>query len=130
MSAGRTVTVRVPIAFRRQHGRKRVVRPDGSEMIPPAQPHIDQTLVKALARAHRWQRMIEDGEYATLQDIAAAERINPSYVSRVLRLTLLAPDIIEAILDGPQQVTATLRSLMIPFSPAWDEQRALANAKV
>lgn len=122
MSDGQTITVRVPIAFSRRRGRKRVVRPDGSEMVPLAQPHFDQTLVKALARAHRWQRMIEDGACATLQDIAAAERINPSYVSRIFRLTLLSPDLVEAILDGRQSNQLRSRVLRKPFHSEWLRQ--------
>ena len=87
-----------------------------------ARRHVDSTLVKALARAFRWRRLLEDGIYATLEELAAAEKINPSYVSRVLRLTLLAPDIVEAILDGRQPVTLTLARLFKPFPIEWDEQ--------
>jgi hypothetical protein len=79
--------------------------------------------VKALARAHRWQGMLEGGEYGSIQDLAAAERINPSYLARVLRLTLLAPNITQAILDGwydPEQIT--LDRLMKPFPVTWAEQ--------
>jgi hypothetical protein len=75
-----------------------VVAPDGSEMVPTSKPQPDGTLVKAVARAWRWQRMLESGEYQTLADLAAAERIGRSYACRVLRLTLLAPDIVDRIL--------------------------------
>ena len=68
--------------------------------MPPLAPQVDSTLVKAIARAFRWQKMLETGQYATIKEIAKAEKINPSYVSRVLRLTLLAPATVEAILDG------------------------------
>jgi hypothetical protein len=57
-------------------------------------PRVDNTMVKALSRAYRWKRMLESGEFVTVQDLAAAEKINPSYFSRVLRLALLGPDII------------------------------------
>src|SRR5262245_8179916 len=93
------VTVKVPFAVRKRGGRKLVLAPDGAPM-PPAVPEIDSTLVKAIARAFRWRKMLETGRYATIKEIATAERINPSYVSRVLRLTLLAPAVIEGILDG------------------------------
>jgi hypothetical protein len=79
-------------------------------------------MVKALARAFRWRDMLEAGVYATVSEIAAAEKINPSYVSRVLRLTLLAPDIVEAILDGRQPLQMTLAGLMRPFPVEWQEQ--------
>ena len=96
---GSTITVFVPMAWRRRGGRKVIVAPPGcDDWAPP--PKIDRALVKALARAHRWQRMLESGEYGTLAELADAERISRSYVCRVLRLTLLAPDIVERILDG------------------------------
>jgi hypothetical protein len=69
---------------------------------------VDGTLVKALARAHRWQGMLEGGEYGSIEELARAEKINPSYLARVLRLTLLAPEIVESILDGrhdPERIT-------------------------
>jgi hypothetical protein len=83
----------------------------------------DTTLVKALARAFRWRRMMEAGRYGTINELAAAEKINSSYVSRLLRLTLLAPDIVEAILDGRQPDGVTLPGLMEPFPVEWDRQR-------
>jgi hypothetical protein len=100
----RTVTVRVPIAIRRRGGRKIVLAPDGTNVTaPPVTRHIDNAMVKAIARAFRWRKMLEDGTHATIAEIAAAEKINESYVGRVLRLTLLAPDIVAAILDGRQR---------------------------
>ena len=96
---GSTITVFLPMAWRRRGGRKVIVAPPGcDDWAPP--PKIDRALVKALARAHRWQRLLESGAYGTLAELADAERISRSYVSRILRLTLLAPDIVERILDG------------------------------
>jgi hypothetical protein len=92
------ITVRVPIAFRRRGGRKTVTAPDGSA-IAAASPRANSTLVKAIPRAFRWRKLIESGQYGSIQEIAAAENINASYVGRVLRLTLLAPDIVERILN-------------------------------
>lgn len=83
----------------------------------------DITLVKAVARAFRWRRMLESGQFATIKDLAAAEKINSSYVSRVLRLTLLPPDIVEAILDGRQAEGMTLPGLMKPFPVEWEAQQ-------
>ena len=117
---GSTITVFLPIAWRRRGGRKVIVAPPGcDDWAPP--PRIDNTLVKALARAHRWQRLLEGGEYATLAEMADAERISRSYVSRILRLTLLAPDIVERILDG--RPTMGLPQLLKPFPVAWERQR-------
>jgi hypothetical protein len=106
---GNTITVFVPVTWRRRAGRKVIVAPAGSnDWAPP--PKIGGALVKALARAHRWRRLLESGEYGTLAELADAERIGRSYVCRVLRLTLLAPDIVERILDG--RPTAGLAELL------------------
>ena len=82
---------RLPIRFRRRGGRKRIVAPDGSELVPSSKPQPDGSLVKALARAWRWQRMLDEGVYASVSAIGDAENISKSYVSRILRLVLLAP---------------------------------------
>lgn len=79
--------------------------------------------MKALARAFRWRRTMEAGRYGTINELAAAENINSSYVSRLLRLTLLAPDIVDAILDGRQPEGMTLPALMEPFPVEWEGQR-------
>ena len=98
-----TLTVHVPMAFRRRGGRKLIVSPDGAALpaISPRQ-NIDNVLVKALARAFRWQKLLDRGVYTSIKEIAAKEKDDPSYVGDVLRLTLLAPDIVEMILDGRQ----------------------------
>jgi hypothetical protein len=80
---------------------------------------IDNTMIKALARAFRWRKLLETGANATVEELATAEKINSSYVSRVLRLTLLAPDTAEAILDGRQPAEMTLVELVRPFAVAW-----------
>lgn len=89
----------------------------------PQQRKPDNALVKALARAFHWKRMLESGEFATVAELAEREGIAPSYMTRVLRLTLLAPDIVEAILDGTQGPEVTLAKLMPPFSEHWQSQR-------
>lgn len=120
----RTVTVRVPIAIRRRGGRKLVLAPDGVEVsAAPVTRHVDNAMVKAIARAFRWRDMLESGEYATIREIANAEKINESYVGRVLRLTLLAPDPVEAILGGRQPVSLQLDGLMGRFPAEWREQQ-------
>ena len=81
-------------------------------------------MVKAIARAFRWREMLEDGTYATIAEIAVAEKINECYVGRVLRLTLLAPDTVEAVLNGRQPPEITLAVLMQRFPVGWKRQRA------
>ena len=124
---GRSITVRVPMVFTKRGGRKLVISPDGAPSWAPLRQRVDNAMVKALARAFRWRKLLETGVHGTVEEIAAAERINPSYVSRVLRLTLLAPDIVEAILDGRQPAGLTLAVLMRPFAVAWWEQRSMSG---
>ena len=118
---GSTLIVRIPMRFQRRGGRKRIVAPDGSELAPARSSQPDGALVKALARAWRWQRLLESSEYGTLAELADAEGIRRSYVCRVLRLTLLAPDIVERILDG--RPTAGLAQFLKPFPVEWERQR-------
>jgi hypothetical protein len=125
----RTVTVRVPISIRRHGGRKLVLAPEGTPAIGAVlSRRVDNAMVKAVARAFRWREMLESGEYQTIREIAAAEKINESYVGRVLRLTLLAPDIIEAILSGRQPADMQLATLMKPLPVDWRGQRNMLIA--
>jgi hypothetical protein len=125
---GRTVTVRVPISIRRRGGRKLVLAPDGTNVATaPVRRHVDNAMVKAIARAFRWREMLENGTYATIAEIAAAESINESYVGRLLRLTLLAPDLVEKILYGRQHAKITLATLMQPFSVDWKAQHSVRD---
>ncbi|MFO1158502.1 MAG: hypothetical protein U1E60_06660 [Reyranellaceae bacterium] len=117
------MTIKIPFTVRKRGGRKLVLAPDGAP-VPPAAPHVDSTLVKAIARAFQWERMLETGRYATIKEIAKAEKINPSYVSRALRLTLLAPATVEAILDGRASAAPTLAEAMKAFPVAWSKQGA------
>jgi hypothetical protein len=119
---GRTITVHIPITMRHQGGRKQVVTPAGVTPWIPASTRVDSTLVKAIVRAHRWRDMLESGDYATVRDLAKAEVINESYLGRVLRLTLLAPEIIETILQGRQPATLELDDLLQHFPVEWDRQ--------
>jgi hypothetical protein len=120
-----TVTVRVPLAIRKRGGRKVVVSPDGS-VLPTAPRHLttnaDPSLLKALGRAFRWKRLLDDGVYASVSDIARAEKLDRTYVGDVLRLTLLAPQIVEAIVEGRPPDGVTLPAVMKPFEMEWERQ--------
>ncbi|WP_198368792.1 hypothetical protein [Roseomonas rosulenta] len=118
--AAQTLTVVIPLRVKPRGGRKAMLTPG----VLALERRQDITLIKAVARAFRWRRMLESGQFATIKDLAAAEKINSSYVSRVLRLTLLAPDIVEAILDGRQPEGVTLPGLMERSPERWDEQHA------
>lgn len=117
-----TIVVHVPIVFRRRGGRKTLTAPDGSPACAPARARADDAIVKAVARAFRWRKLIETGVCDTIQEIAAVEKINASYVGRILRLSLLAPDLVEAILDC-QHASFGLRRLMEPIPSDWPSQR-------
>lgn len=122
---GRTMTVHIPITLRHQGGRKHVVTPAGATPWLPTPARVDNTIAKAIVRAHRWRDMLESGRFATVRDLAKAEAINESYLGRILRLTLLAPTIIEAILEGRQLQTLKLDSLLARFPIEWDKQREM-----
>ena len=117
-----TVTVTVPFAIRRRGGRKLVITPDGMAATPAPRARVDSALLKALARGFRWRKLLETGNFTTIEEIAEAENINPSYVSRVLRMTLLAPDLVEAILAGRQPEGLTMARAMQPFPEEWVRQ--------
>jgi hypothetical protein len=113
-----TVTLHVPFRIAKRGGRKAMQAP--AEAPEPRRP--DDALVKALARAFRWKKMLESGEFVTIAELAARERIAPSYLTRVLRLTLLAPTIVDAIVDGKQGPEVTLARALEPFPAVWKDQ--------
>ena len=117
-----TVTVTVPFAIRKRGGRTLVITPDGVSSAPVPRTRVDSALLKALARGFRWRKLLEKGDFATIEEIAVAENINPSYVSRLLRMTLLAPEIVEAILAGTQPAGVTRAKVMKPFPMEWQRQ--------
>ena len=120
---GTTLVVRIPMQFQRRGGRKRIVAPDGSAIVPSSKPQPDGTLVKALARAWRWQHMLDEGVYSSVIEISDAEGISKSYVSRILQLALLAPDVVERVLEGSSGIDLRLEALRASIPLAWDEQR-------
>jgi predicted nucleic acid-binding Zn ribbon protein len=120
---GRTATVSVPVTFLQRGGRKQILTPPGAAPWSLA-PRVDTALVKAVVRAHHWRQMLEGGEYSSSAELAKVEKVNDSYLSRVLRLTLLAPDIIESILTGRQPSTLQLDDLLKPLPAAWERQRS------
>jgi hypothetical protein len=120
-TSGGTITVHVPITFAMRGGRKTVL----AAIAPaPRHPRIDNSLLKAVVRAHRWRRMIEGGEHASITELAKAEKVNQSYACRMLRLTVLAPTIVTTILDGEQNTGVTLKDILRPLPAQWDQQIA------
>lgn len=121
---GLTITVTVPLQLASRGGRKIILTPENAPAWVPRYKAVDDRLVHALARGYRWRMMLENGDYASTEAIADAEGLSRSFVSRLLRLTLLAPDLVEAILDGrhPPSMQAEALKGVIPHS--WDGQRA------
>jgi hypothetical protein len=124
---GYTATVSIPVTFRQRGGRKQILSPPGATPWSPT-PRVDTALVKAIVRAHRWRRMLESGEYVSSAELAKAEKVNASYLSRILRLTLIAPDIIDAILRGSQPSTLQLDDLLQPLPAIWASQARLFSS--
>jgi hypothetical protein len=118
-----TYTISVPMSFRRIGGRKTIILPDGGSGSPMPQPPIEDALVKAVVRAYRWQKLLENGEFDSLADIARHEHISLPFVSQVYRLVLLAPEIVEAILCGRAPAHLTFKGLLEPFPVEWRMQR-------
>lgn len=128
MTAATSITVRVPLKIRRRPGRKTVVTTVAGES-DAVLTRTDPALLKALARAFRYQKLLDDGRYASISEMAAAERIERGYLGSLLRLTLLAPDVVEAILDGRDAEPALLPRLLRPFPTDWAAQRRILHAR-
>lgn len=122
-SSGR-LTLAIPIQIKRRSGRKLVTLPNGETVKPRPWDTEPTPLQLALARGHRWLAMLESGEVKSLKEIAEKEGVDNSYVSRMVNLTTLAPDIVEAILDERLPPDLTLFDLAVDPPALWDEQRA------
>ena len=119
-----SISVRVPLTIRKRGGRKLILAPDGTHIgAPTAVRPVDSTIVRALARAFRWREMLETGQYATIREIAVAEKINEVYVGRILRLTLLAPEIIEEMLSNRSSAEPQSKNWLKRFPVEWRAQK-------
>jgi hypothetical protein len=124
------ITVRVPLRIRRRPGRKTIVTPVVDGLPTHTTTRADPTLLKALARAFWYQRMLDTGTYTTIAEMAAGEKLDRGYLGRLLQLTLLAPDIVEAIVEGKQPEGMMLPRLMEPFPADWSQQQRLVAPRV
>jgi hypothetical protein len=118
-----TLTIRIPMRFQRRGGRKLIMTPEGVAPAPVRKPGRDEALIKALVRAHRWRRKIESGQAHSITDLAEQEGVTDAYVCRLLPLTCLAPNIVEAILDGRQPRWLRLAEMLGNGPLGWEEQR-------
>jgi hypothetical protein len=118
-----TLIIRIPMRLQRRGGRKLIMAPEGAAM-PTPKPRVDETLIKALVRAHHWRRRIESGNAKSITDLAEQEGVTDAYVCWLLPLTCLAPDIVEAVLDGRQPKGLRLAEMLRNGPLAWEGQRA------
>jgi len=123
-AGGEYLVVTVPLQIRRRGGRKQVIAPGDVNADGSDQRQTNQPLALALARAHRWRQLLEEGRYTTIRELALALGVDNSYVARLLRLTLLAPDIIKAIIDGTEPDGLSLEKLY-RLPARWEEQRGV-----
>lgn len=121
---GDCIVVHIPMTFKRRGGRKEIIVPQGYENKTPTKQQAQNALVMAVVRGHIWRDLLESGKVKTIAEIARANKVDGSYVSRMLDLTLLAPDIIETILDGKEPSGLSLTTLTKKQIPGeWEEQR-------
>jgi hypothetical protein len=121
---GDAIVVRIPVRFHRRNGRQMVLTHGNNNGNNNGDDERDSngTLVAALAKAHRWQEQLESGEYASLEELATANGVDRTYVGRFLRLTSLAPETVERILDGDEPEGMSLAKLRNDLPVVWEEQ--------
>jgi len=117
------IVIRIPMAFKKCGGRKEIILPEGVDAAEPPKPQPQRPLVVALAKAFKWQKMMESSQVGSIKELARRNRVNPSYIARILRLATLAPDIVEAIVDGREPSGLSLRKLTGNLPLLWDEQQ-------
>jgi len=122
---GETVVISIPMQFKRRSGRKEVLVPEGLEGARPTKSPGQQPLLTALARAFHWQELLDEGRYVSVTELAEALGLDRSYVGRILRLVLLAPDIVDAIVAGREPSGMSLERLTKGLPVVWDEQRQM-----
>ena len=118
--------IHIPMLIRRMRGRKVIIAPKALDGDVPDSPGTVQTaIVQALARASSWAEALESGEVKSISDLAMNLDVDNSYVARILKLSTLAPDIVEAILNGEEPTGLSLAKLTKTFPTDWDEQRVM-----
>jgi hypothetical protein len=107
----------------RRNGRQMILSQGSEEGKPKRQ--TNGTLVATLAKAYRWQEELESGQYASLEDLAQAKSVDRTYAGRILRLTSLTPEIVEAILAGDEPGGLSLGQLQKELPFRWDQQHEM-----
>lgn len=119
------IVVNVPLTLKKRGGRKEVILPQAFASDSPMRPSHQEALVIAIARAHRWQKLLDEGKFESISDLARDIGLDVSFAARLLRLTLLSPDIVESILMGNEPSGLSLTTLTKQLPMLWDEQRGV-----
>ncbi|MBZ0272968.1 hypothetical protein K8I61_13095 [bacterium] len=120
---GQSIRIHIPLKFKRRGGRKEIIVPEGLEKFLPRKQPAKYALLVALARAFRWKELLETGQVASMSELAKIFRVDASYLSRILRLTLLAPDIVEFILEGQEPSGLSLSKITKHIPLLWLDQK-------
>lgn len=115
-----TIRVVIPLTIRKKNGRPKILPP--ADIDPVVQRMQDPHVLRAIARAWSWRRKLEHGEASTIQDIAAAEKVSDRFVSRMMRLAYLAPDVLEKLLIHRIPPALSLNDLVAVVEMPWSEQ--------
>ena len=119
---GTILHIHIPMQLRRRGGRKVIIAPSGNTAKDDIAIH-EAPVVRALVKARRWQTMLESGEAATIKDLAVKEGVDRSYLAKLLKLNILAPAIVERVLEGNYPDTISLEILRAGIPLDWEEQR-------
>lgn len=117
----------VPLTIRRKQNRKLLTPPPGSSASVMS-GGMDIPMIKTLGKAFYWQRLLDEGKYATATELARAFKLEPGWVAEVLRMANLAPEIIEAILDGSQPRHLNLQTIRGRYESLprdWEKQKKM-----
>ena len=117
------ISMKIPITIKRYRGKVWLMAPEQPTRSATTKPQANESLIKALASAYHWQHLLDSKRFSMLKELIEHYQLNSSYASRILRLNLLAPDIKQAILEGKQPLSLSLRALLSPFPLLWEAQR-------
>ena len=126
---GDNIRIHIPLKFKRRGGRKEIITPDGLPAVVPDRTTYQKPLVIALARAHRWQKLLDEGKVTSISDLARKFGVDASYVSRIMRLSLLSPEIIELVLKGREPNGFSLSKATKGLPLIWENQIVFFDCK-
>ncbi|KQZ92255.1 hypothetical protein ASD64_19330 [Mesorhizobium sp. Root157] len=119
-----TIRVVIPLTIRKKNGRPKILPP--ADIDPVEQRMQDPHVLRAIARAWSWRRKLDRGKASTLQDIATAEKVTDRYISRVMRLAWLSPDVLEKLIVHRMPPALSLNDLVLVAELPWAEQTEAA----